>query len=148
MWWYRALPSQQEASNPVYQSPSGPVGSIIYSNSPGLYSSSTGGADRSPTYGVQHGGHQHSQHAAPGDGSSQFAEESWSSSSDTSGEDEPVISPEDEEDQEYTYKSKSRYNRKQLRFRQFATPQQNKLSSSHQCFPIVGKPHHPGKKGY
>ncbi|MEQ2315821.1 hypothetical protein AMECASPLE_026313, partial [Ameca splendens] len=81
-------PSQQE---PVYQNPSGQLaGSSSY---PGVYHSS------SPTYGVQHGGHQHSQHVSPGDSSAQFAEESWSSSSDTSGEDEPVFSPVDEEDQ-------------------------------------------------
>ncbi|MEQ2176964.1 hypothetical protein GOODEAATRI_033588, partial [Goodea atripinnis] len=65
------------------------VGSGSY---PGVYyTSSTEGADSSPTYGVQHAGHQHSQHAAPGDSSSQFAEESWSSSSDTSGADEPPV---------------------------------------------------------
>ncbi|MEQ2313087.1 hypothetical protein AMECASPLE_037983 [Ameca splendens] len=95
---------------------------------------STGGADGSPTYGVQYGGHQHSQHAAPGDGSSQFAEESWSSSSDTSGEDEPDFSPVDEEDQAYAYKSKSRCNWGSA---SSATPQQNQLFSSHQCFLII-----------
>ncbi|MEQ2278680.1 hypothetical protein AMECASPLE_001491 [Ameca splendens] len=73
--------------------------------------SSTGGTDSGSTHGVQQGGHEHSQQAAPGDGSAQFAEESWSSSSDTNGEDEPVFSPVDEEDQVYAYKSKSRYNR-------------------------------------
>ncbi|MEQ2238295.1 hypothetical protein ILYODFUR_031776 [Ilyodon furcidens] len=106
-WWNITSPSQQEPSKPVYQNPSGQVGPGDHSSYPGLYSSSTGGAASGPTYGVQHGGHQHIQHAAPGDGSFQFAEESWSSSSDTRGEDEPVFSPVDEEDQVYAYKSKS-----------------------------------------
>ncbi|MED6282202.1 hypothetical protein CHARACLAT_029563 [Characodon lateralis] len=110
-WWTVVSPSQQEPSKPVYQNPSGQVGgSVGHSSYPGIhYSSSTGGASSGPTYGVQHAGHQHSQHATPGDSSSQFAEESWSSSSDTSGADEPVFSPVDEEDQ------------------------------VHQCFPIIGK---------
>ncbi|MEQ2245777.1 hypothetical protein ILYODFUR_031469 [Ilyodon furcidens] len=102
-----------------------------------------------PTYGVQHGGHQHSQHAAPGERSPQFAEESWSSSSDTSGEDEPVFSPVDEEDQEYAYKSKSRYNRKQLRFSQFCYTPTKQIVLQPPVFPHRGKTsHHPGKKGY
>ncbi|KAK5620798.1 hypothetical protein CRENBAI_018442 [Crenichthys baileyi] len=146
MWWYRASPSQQEPSNPVYQSPSGQVGSIIYTNSPGLYSSSTGGADSSPTYGVPHGSHQQ---ATPGDGSPQFAEESWSSSSDTGSEDEPVFSPVDEEDQVYAYKSKSRYNRKQLRFSQFRYTPTEPIVLQPPVFPHHGKTsHHPGKKAY
>ncbi|MED6259658.1 hypothetical protein ATANTOWER_027507 [Ataeniobius toweri] len=110
---------------------------------------STGGADRSPTYGVQHGGHQHSQHAAPGDGSFQFAEESWSSSSDTRGEDEPVFSPVDEDDQVSAYKSKSRCNRKQLRFSQFRYTPTEPIVLQPPVFPHHGKTsHHPGKKGH
>uniref|UniRef100_A0A3B5R4J5 Uncharacterized protein n=1 Tax=Xiphophorus maculatus TaxID=8083 RepID=A0A3B5R4J5_XIPMA len=61
----------------------GQVGSGSY----GSYS--TGGSDSGSTHGTQQG-------------------ESWSSSSGTGGEDEPVFTP-----------SKSRYNRKQLRFGQF-----------------------------
>ncbi|KAK5602078.1 hypothetical protein CRENBAI_017005 [Crenichthys baileyi] len=147
-WWNIASPSQQESSKPVYQNPSGQVGgSVGHSSYPGVYySSSAGGADSSPTYGVPHGGHQH---AAPGDSSPQFAEESWSSSFDTSGEDEPVFSPVDEEDQVYAYKSKSRYNRKQLRFSQFRYTPTEPIVLQPPVFPHHGKTsHHPGKKGY
>ncbi|MED6246504.1 hypothetical protein ATANTOWER_018946 [Ataeniobius toweri] len=150
-WWTVVSPSQQEPSKPVYQNPSGQVGgSVGHSSYPGIhYSSSTGGASSGPTYGVQHAGHQHSQHAAPGDSSSQFAEESWSSSSDTSGADEPVFSPVDEEDQVYAYKSKSRYNRKRLRFSQFRYTPTEPIVLQPPVFPNHGKiSHYPGKKGH
>ncbi|KAK5620756.1 hypothetical protein CRENBAI_019149 [Crenichthys baileyi] len=146
-WWYTGASSEQDVSGPAHQNPSGQAGSVSYSSYPGVYySSSAGGADNSPTYGVPHGGHQQ---AAPGDSSPQFAEESWSSSSDTSGEDEPVFSPVDEEDQVYAYKSKSRYNRKQLRFSQFRYTPTEPIVLQPPVFPHQGKTsHHPGKKGY
>ncbi|KAK5618383.1 hypothetical protein CRENBAI_019213 [Crenichthys baileyi] len=144
MWWYVASPSQQEPSKPVYHNPSGQL--VSSGSYPGVYyTSSTEGADSSPTYEVQQGGNQH---AAPGDSSPQFAEESWSSSSDTSGEDEPVFSPVDEEDQVYAYKSKSRYNRKQLRFNQFRYTPTEPIVLQPPVFPHHGKTSHPGKKGF
>uniref|UniRef100_A0A3Q2QTI4 Uncharacterized protein n=1 Tax=Fundulus heteroclitus TaxID=8078 RepID=A0A3Q2QTI4_FUNHE len=101
-----------------------------------------------PVY--QNPGGQSGQQGAP-DASSpqQFAEESWSSSSDTSGEDEPVFTPVDEEDQVYAFKSKSRYNRKQLRFTQFRYTPTEPLVQQPPVYPYPGKnPQHPGKKGH
>uniref|UniRef100_A0A3B5LCE3 Uncharacterized protein n=1 Tax=Xiphophorus couchianus TaxID=32473 RepID=A0A3B5LCE3_9TELE len=90
--------------------------------------SSTGGSDSRSTHGTQQG--------APGDSSPyQFAEESWSSSTGTGGEDEPVFTPVDDEDQVYAYKSKSRYNQPVV----LQPP----------VFPHPEKhPNHPGPKGY
>ncbi|MEQ2262342.1 hypothetical protein XENORESO_007474 [Xenotaenia resolanae] len=151
MWWWNvASPSQQDPSKPVHQNPGGEASSSGgYVSYPGFMYSSTGGTDSGSTHGIQQGGHEHSQHASPGDSSPQFAEESWSSSSDTSSEDEPVFSPVDEEDQVYAYKSKSRYNRKQLRFSQFRYTPTEQIVLQPPVFPHHGKiSHHPGKKGY
>uniref|UniRef100_A0A146YG06 Uncharacterized protein n=1 Tax=Fundulus heteroclitus TaxID=8078 RepID=A0A146YG06_FUNHE len=147
-WWYTGSSSEQEPSKPVYQNPGGQVsGSGVYSSYPGVYySSGTGGADGGSTHGVQQSGQQ----GAP-DASSpqQFAEESWSSSSDTSGEEEPVFTPVDEEDQVYAYKSKSQYNRKQLRFTQFRYTPTEPLVQQPPVYPYPGKnPQHPGQKGH
>uniref|UniRef100_A0A3Q2ZN98 Uncharacterized protein n=1 Tax=Kryptolebias marmoratus TaxID=37003 RepID=A0A3Q2ZN98_KRYMA len=105
-WWWFASSSGQDPSSPSEQKPTGQLGgSGSYSSYPGLYYSGTNTA----------GGQ-----GAPGSGGPyQSTEESWSSSSDTSGEDEPVFTPVDDEDQVYAFKSRSRYNRKSLRFHQF-----------------------------
>ncbi|XP_054589334.2 uncharacterized protein [Nothobranchius furzeri] len=152
MWMYAALQAQ---SPPAYEKPvgqasgyvgysgypdesSGPVG---YGSSPGLYYSSNtntvGGLSASPgsPYLVQQVVPRTVQHAAPGSSSVPYQqmEESWSSSSDTSGEDEPVFTPVEDEDQVYAFKSRSNYNRKRLLFSQFRyTPTQL----------YIGEPHH------
>uniref|UniRef100_A0A3B5Q1C6 Uncharacterized protein n=1 Tax=Xiphophorus maculatus TaxID=8083 RepID=A0A3B5Q1C6_XIPMA len=102
MWWQVVSSSEQDPSQAVDQSPSGQVGSGSYGNSDSVF-----------THGTQ-------QVALNDSSPYQCAEESWSSSSGTPGEDEPVFTPVDDEDQ--PYKSKSRSNRKQLRFLQFRYP--------------------------
>uniref|UniRef100_A0A3Q3A106 Glycine-rich cell wall structural protein 1.8-like n=1 Tax=Kryptolebias marmoratus TaxID=37003 RepID=A0A3Q3A106_KRYMA len=118
-WWWFASSSGQDPSSPSEQKPTGQLGgSGSYSSYPGLYYSGTntaGGAGGSYSGVQQHGGSQEGQQGAPGSGGPyQSTEESWSSSSDTSGEDEPVFTPVDDEDQVYAFKSRSRYNRKSL----------------------------------
>ncbi|MEQ2256976.1 hypothetical protein ILYODFUR_029590 [Ilyodon furcidens] len=54
-----------------------------------------------------------------------------------------------EEDQVSAYKSKSRYNRKQLRFSRFRYTPTEPIVLQAPMFPHHGKiSHHPGKKGY
>uniref|UniRef100_A0A8C6LUN3 Uncharacterized protein n=1 Tax=Nothobranchius furzeri TaxID=105023 RepID=A0A8C6LUN3_NOTFU len=136
MWMYAALQAQ---SPPAYEKPVGQAsGYVGYS---GLYYSSNtntvGGLSASPgsPYLVQQVVPRTVQHAAPGSSSVPYQqmEESWSSSSDTSGEDEPVFTPVEDEDQVYAFKSRSNYNRKRLLFSQFRyTPTQL----------YIGEPHH------
>uniref|UniRef100_A0A8C6LUI1 Uncharacterized protein n=1 Tax=Nothobranchius furzeri TaxID=105023 RepID=A0A8C6LUI1_NOTFU len=142
MWMYAASPSGQAQSPPAYEKPvrqaSGYVG---YS---GLYYSSNTNTvgDRSGSpYLVQQVVPQTGQHGAPGSDSVPYqqTEESWSSSSDTSGEDEPVFTPVEDEDEVYAFKSRSNYNRKRLLFSQFRyTPTQLYIGDHHHH-------HHHGK---
>uniref|UniRef100_A0A1A8BA82 Uncharacterized protein n=1 Tax=Nothobranchius furzeri TaxID=105023 RepID=A0A1A8BA82_NOTFU len=158
MWMYAASPSGQAQSPPAYEKPvrqasgyvgysgypdesSGPVG---YGSSPALYYSSNTNTvgDRSGSpYLVQQVVPRTGQHEAPGSSSVPYqqTEESWSSSSDTSGEDEPVFTPVEDEDEVYALKSRSNYNRKRLLFNQFRyTPTQLYIGDHHHH-------HHHGK---
>uniref|UniRef100_A0A8C6PZB8 Secreted protein n=1 Tax=Nothobranchius furzeri TaxID=105023 RepID=A0A8C6PZB8_NOTFU len=119
MWMYPASPSGQAPSPPAYEKPVGQASGYV-GYRPGLHCSSNtntvGGVSGSPHL-VQQVVPQVGQYGAPGCCSSvpyQQTEGSWSSSSDTGGEDEPVFTPVEDEDQVYAFKSRSNYHRKRL----------------------------------
>nr|XP_054597219.1 uncharacterized protein LOC129163486 [Nothobranchius furzeri] len=161
MWMYLASPSGQAQSPPAYEKPVGQAsgyvgysgypqqssGSVGYSSNPGLYyggSTSTAVGEGSSPYLVQQGISQVGQQGATGSsGPYQQTEETWSSSSDTSGEDEPVFTPVEDEDEVYAFKSRSNYNLKRLLFNQFRyTPTQLYQDEPQYHHHHHGKGHH------
>ncbi|XP_070407401.1 uncharacterized protein [Nothobranchius furzeri] len=161
MWMYLASPSGQAQSPPAYEKPVGQAsgyvgysgypqqssGSVGYSSNPGLYyggSTSTAVGEGSSPYLVQQGVPQVGQQGATGSsGPLQQTEETWSSSSDTSGEDEPVFTPVEDEDEVYAFKSRSNYNIKRLLFNQFRyTPTQLYQDEPQYHHHHHGKGHH------
>nr|XP_054597218.1 uncharacterized protein LOC129163485 [Nothobranchius furzeri] len=131
MWMYLASPSGQAQSPPAYEKPVGQSsGYVGYSGYPQQSSGS----------GVPQVGQQG---ATGSSGPYQQTEETWSSSSDTSGEDEPVFTPVEDEDEVYAFKSRSNYNIKRLLFNQFRyTPTQLYQDEPQYHHHHHGKGHH------
>lgn len=142
-WWWSVSSAVQD--KPSDERPEGQFsGSVGHSGYPGqyYYYGDAAGGD------YPHGVPQYSQHGGDG-GPYQSTEESWSSSTNTGGEDEPVLTPVEDEDEVYAFKSRSRYNRKRLSFSQFRYTPTEPLYAA---FPDHGKRHHhhqePVKGGY